>query len=125
MVLHQTFKWSKTNPSVPKQQLVWNSKICNIKKNENRLAPFLRERNKVSLPLFLPLCLCVSVSLCLSPAVIDLTQLQLKQKKNEVDAQKAAQQMLALKSPPLLPERQQGLAASPGSAGTWHLGSLG
>lgn len=97
-----------------------NSKIYNIKKNENRLAPFLRERSKVSLPLFLPLCLCVFVSLCLSPAVIDLTQLLLKQ-KNEVDAQKAAQQTLALKSPPLLTERQQGLAASPGSAGTCQL----
>lgn len=116
MVLHQTFKWGKPNPPMPKQQLVWNSKVRNIKKNENRLASSLRERKKVSLPLFLPLCLCVSVSLCLSPAVIDLTQLQLKQKRNEVDVQKAAQQTSVLMSPPLQLERQQGLAASPGSA---------
>lgn len=75
-----------------------------------------KERKKVSLPLFLPRCLSVSVSLCLSPAVIDLTQLQLKQKKNEVDVQKAAQQTSVLMSPPLQLERQQGLAASPGSA---------
>lgn len=84
MVLHQTFKWGNTNPSVPKQQLVWNSKVRNIKKNENRLASFLRERKKESFltSFFLRLCLSVSVFLCLSPAVIDLTQLQLKQKKN-------------------------------------------
>lgn len=67
-------------------------------------------------PLSLPFCFCVSVSLCFSPAVTDLTQLQLKQKKNEVDVQKEAQQPSALMSPPLQLEHQKSLAASPGSA---------
>lgn len=45
----------------------------------------------------------------------DLPQLQQKQ-KNEAAVQKAAEETLASMSPPLQPERQQGLAAGPGCA---------
>lgn len=117
MVLHQTFKWGKTNPPMPKQQLVWNSKVRNIKKKWKQIGLFSQRKKERKFPyLFSFLAASLFVSLCLSPAVIDLTQLQLKQKKNEVDVQKAAQQTSVLMSPPLQLERQQGLAASPGSA---------
>lgn len=99
-----------------KQQLMWNRKFMTLKKMKTDW-PLLskKARKQVSLPLLLPFCFCVSVSLCFSPAVTDLNQLQLKQKKNEVDVQKEAQQPSALMSPLQL-EHQKSLAAGPGSA---------
>lgn len=66
MVLHQTFKWGKTNPPVPKQQLVWNSKVRNINKTKTAWPLFSeKERKKESfLTSFLsslPLCFCLLV----------------------------------------------------------------
>lgn len=72
MVLHQTFKCGKTNPPMPKQQLVWNSKVRNIKKKMKTDWPLFSEKERkkesflTSFPSSLPLrfCLLVFVTCC-------------------------------------------------------------